>query len=459
MLKKLYYTGFVAYLFLILFSIVFYQERTVFIDIAYHLFQIIRTGDFTIQNFRFVAAVTQIFPLLASKLQFSLHSIMYAYSVGFYIYYALCYIICGAILKNYRAALIIFLLNILIATDVFYWIQSELLQGLVLLPLLFAILEHKGWDKKLSIIKWLIITAIVVTIVFAHPLLIFPFSYYLIFIALLNEKIISKRKLILTTILFVGAWLIKYLFFKTEYDSNAMENVKKIIACFPNYIHIYANKRFAIDCLHKFYWLPVFFVIITICLLKDRKWLLLILFFSYFLGFLLMVNISYSDNSVSVFYIENMYMPLTIFIAVPLVYYLLPNIKSESLLSICFIAITVSGIVRIYSYHDNYTKRLDWEMAFLKNHKNEKLIIDEHNVPMDILMMSWATPYEFWLLSTIHYQQSASIVILQNAQDLHWAVDRKDAFITQWGIFNYKDFSRRYFEFNDTKNSYHYFPK
>ncbi len=59
--------GIITYAILLLFSVFFFKERTVFLDVAFHIFQIVKTGDFTIQAGRFGAALTQIFPLASAK--------------------------------------------------------------------------------------------------------------------------------------------------------------------------------------------------------------------------------------------------------------------------------------------------------------------------------------------------------------------------------------------------------
>ncbi|MEZ5033101.1 MAG: hypothetical protein R2787_17065 [Saprospiraceae bacterium] len=38
---------------------------------------------------------------------------------------------------------------------------------------------------------------------------------------------------------------------------------------------------------------------------------------------------------------------------------------------------------------------------FLQDHPGQKLIVDDRLLPADTLLMTWASPYEFWLLSTL----------------------------------------------------------
>lgn len=57
-----------AYLILLLFAILFYKERSAYVDSAYHLFHIIKDDKFAIQNYSFGTFFTKLRPLLARKL-------------------------------------------------------------------------------------------------------------------------------------------------------------------------------------------------------------------------------------------------------------------------------------------------------------------------------------------------------------------------------------------------------
>ena len=118
--------GVCAYAILITFSILFFVERVGFMDLSFHLFCIIKDGDFAIQNNRFVAFFTQLFPLLSSKAGFGLTVVMKLYSASFIILNFTCFIILAFVLKSWRYGVIMVLLNVLMDTHTFFWAQSEL---------------------------------------------------------------------------------------------------------------------------------------------------------------------------------------------------------------------------------------------------------------------------------------------------------------------------------------------
>src|SRR5688572_1150130 len=103
--KRLYLLGFLGYAGALILSLAFYEERTAFGDIAFHLFEIIRKDGFAIQNHRFGAILTEVFPVVGLKLGLSLSAIMKLYSSGYVLFYLLCYGICGLALKQYAWSL------------------------------------------------------------------------------------------------------------------------------------------------------------------------------------------------------------------------------------------------------------------------------------------------------------------------------------------------------------------
>ncbi|TVR79834.1 MAG: hypothetical protein EA409_08890 [Saprospirales bacterium] len=103
--RLVFYGGFV-----ILFTLAawFFVERTAFVDISFHLFQLIHDG-IAIQNNRFVAILTQIFPIAGIHLGLPLKSLMLIYSLAFPIVYFVVFLILYEILKMRELAIAFFL--------------------------------------------------------------------------------------------------------------------------------------------------------------------------------------------------------------------------------------------------------------------------------------------------------------------------------------------------------------
>lgn len=453
--KNLYRLGVVAYAVLFIFALVFYKERTVFVDIAFHLFCILKDGHFAIQNFRYGAVVTQVFPLLASKLSLPLNIVAVIYSSAFIAYYFLCYILCGSVLKQYRMALVMLLFNILFVTDTFYWIQSELPQGIALLVVVFAYLTTRD-SLEIQMPALMVLLFSFTVLHFFHPLLFIAVFYTFGFFILNNKTELNRKLLLLCAVWFIIVWIVKVKFMPVAaYDSQRMDIADKFKELIDRHFSNRATEKFALACLYKFCWIPISIFLIVRHYLKERQYKMLWFFFVSFIGYLLLVNISYPQVWVPAFYMENFYLILAVIIAVPFVYDVLPSFQKPNTAVFIMSAILLTAIVRIYGTHLKYTDRLNWQRKLLSENLNKKLVIKEDKTIEKKLLMTWGTPYEFWLLSTIENGHTASILITDHLDDFSAPVMWKNkAMITTYGTYDYADMPARYFKFTDTVSKY-----
>jgi hypothetical protein len=189
--KRVFILGLCTYSVLFIFSILFYKERTVFLDIAYHLFYILKDGSLAIQNNRFGAAITQLFPLVGSKIGLSINHIAQLYSVGFILFYGMTFVFICQVIKNSKIALVFLLFSVLMTTHTFFWIQSELPQGAAFLFIFLGIFDNVL--KRTTIPAYFIWIAsfLLIIVCFTHPLLLFAcfFSFLFSFFILIIQQI------------------------------------------------------------------------------------------------------------------------------------------------------------------------------------------------------------------------------------------------------------------------------
>ncbi len=450
--KRLYRIGFVAYGVLMAFAMVFFKERTVFVDIAFHLFHIIKNNDFAIQAYRYGAVVTQVFPMLARKMSASLTTIMLVYSAGVMLYYIACYWLCGSVLKNYRLALVLLFSQFLFTTNAFFWMQAELQQGLAFMIVVFGFVGKLG--EKPSASLWLLTGASIIFANFFHPLLFVPFFFVAIFFLANKHDNYNKLGLLLTMGICIAMYFVKKQYFSNPYDEQTSKGVNNFLWTFPHYWGIASNRKFLADCLNKFYWIPVTAAAICIYYTIRRKWLFLALFLPSFIGFLLLVNVSFPHNAEVDFYMENLYLPLGIIIALPLVYHLMPYLYNRRLAYPITIAILLTGLVRIYMAGTFQTDRIKWQRAFLQQNGDKKMLISSKIMPMEKLKITWGTAYEFWLLSTSEQGKSASIVIDDHVENLLTFKWENKEFLGSFEHIPYEQLTPEYFKFTDTVTHY-----
>ena len=120
MYKKILLLGIATYAVLLFLSLLFFKERTVFLDVSFLLFNILKDGHFAIQADRFGSVLTQAFPLVSSKLHLPLKWIMINYSAGVVLYYFTIFLLCIKTFKNWQLGLAMILFNTLMVSYTFW---------------------------------------------------------------------------------------------------------------------------------------------------------------------------------------------------------------------------------------------------------------------------------------------------------------------------------------------------
>lgn len=422
-------------------------------DTTLFTFNILRKGAFSIEHYRFIAVFTELVPLLASKLSASLKGVLLGYSFGFWVCFFICYLLCGAVFRKYHYALGILLINTLLVTEIFYWPISELPLGLALLLTIMAFLEDKSL-KQLNTVHFFILAVFTFTLAFAHPLMMFPASFGLLFLYLgTTEK--SRRSLyVAVAAFFIFSVAIKQVFFKEDYDNSSMHSIVNFKTLFPNYFDLTSNRTFFKAFLTKFYWIPLCTILIVSVYLYSKNWLKLGLFLAYLVGYTLLINVCYHTSDASLFYIENLYQPLAIILAVPLLADILPAVKKPQAALVMVLLIVLTGLSRIYFAHNKYSERLDWYRAYINANIDSKQMVSVSKLPAEKVVMAWPSPYEFWMLSTLEKDRSASIIFFDDNNSPEWAKPETRAMVTTWGAFPYKELDKRYFKFTDSFSAY-----
>ena len=456
MYRRLYTLGIGAYVIMLFFSILFYKERIIILDTADMLFYIAQSGSFSVYASRCGALVTQILPLLSVKLGLSLNAIMVSYSINFTLYYFACYLVCGSVLKRYELALVMLLGHILFVTDTFYYIPSELPQGVDFLLVAFAWISRIGADgsTRSANVPLVLALACCFAAAFFHPLVLFVLVFIILFFALRKDVLIPGRVYVAVIAVFCSGLAVKALFFSIPYDRHAASGIKNFITLFPHYFDLYSNKLFLHHCITKYYWIPILTIVISVVYAIQQEWRKAGLFLFFIIGYVLLVNVSYPTSATPLLYFENQYLPLGFFLALPFVYDVLPRLGNVKMAVAALSLIILTGCLRFYTMHDKYAARLNWERNFLSANGDKKLIAKATKADEQTLLMLWGTPYEFWLLSTSEQNKTASIIIDADPWQRGWATEKRNSFVVNWNMYRYKDLNPRYFHFADTTTAY-----
>lgn len=449
--KALYHLGFLGYGITLILAIIFFQERAAFADLAYHLFEIARKGTYAFQNYRIGAVFTQSFPLLAFKLGLGLKDVMMMYSCGFVLFYLLCYWICGAVLKQYRWALLLLIINTLFVSHTFFWIQSEFPQTLALMCIFFALAS--AYPKE----YWsLLLQAVLLCVIaFTHPIIPVPFYFTLAFFFFRGDM--PLRRGLSLGFVFGIFYSIKTLAFQTKYDRGSMSTIKNFYRLFPNYLDIESNHRFLKLCLTHYYWMPIVLVFIVYCYVRRKKHLQLSLCLVSFALYLLLVQVCYPNVDINTpdCYPENLYLPLAVILGLPLIWDVINGFQHNFLAALILTMLLISYATRPFYTKSFYQKRQALLSNFIKQHQSEKLVAHTRHAHMEHEPIMWASPYEIWLLSTLHNKQTASLILTDSVDKYGWMTNEGgNIFITTWGYSQHHELPPRYFVFRDSVSKY-----
>jgi hypothetical protein len=175
-------------------------------------------------------------------------------------------------------------------------------------------------------------------------------------------------------------------------------------------------------------------------------------------GFVLLVNVPFYEAVGQQFYMENLYLPLAVFAAIPFVFEVLSTqTKNDRLATNGAIALGILfaiNLLRIGQAQQIWAAKLHWEQAYLQSTANfpkRKLVLADKDVPMDVLKMSWGSPYEFLMLSSLENPDSARcIIISDDANKFDPQLAEPRLFLGSFKNYPFEDLPQRYFRIRDT---------
>lgn len=399
--------GLVTMLVLLAFAWHFYRERTAFYDLSYHLFYYLKDkGLFVlrtlfVQNRRFVAIATQLPTILAIKANWSLEAVQRLYSVIFILYYLAVFLLCAYWFRNEHVALVVALLFVLLASRTFYWAQSELPQSLAALLLFYG-----GVARQAPVqfrFSTLALAALVPVFIFGHPLCILPFLFIWAYDWLLNRRFRDWGYYGLLALAFAMYGLRALLTPPGSYESTHMTFTPNLVKYFPYYLGLESFHNFWRLCAGGFLALPVLLLLLTGFYARQRTWLAwlrLALVWGFVAGYAFIINVSNPDYTEAT-YLENLYLPLTLFVAIPFAMELLPALERRvpTLATGALLLGLGARLAVVWHQHLPYTAYQQWLrhlLAYTGQYPERKFLMYPDNVDPYRLRAGWP----WWSMAT-----------------------------------------------------------
>lgn len=437
---------------LLFFAWHFYLVRVAYLDLAFHTFTYTKTNQLFIQNNRFVAAITQIVPLLAIRAQLSIDVVMRLYSLAFIIYYSAVFFISAGPLRNERVALVVPLMFTLLVSNTFYWAQSELPQGLALLLLYYAVVSSQ---VPVRAPRWLLLIALVPAIIYCHPLLIISFIFLWGYDFLLRQRFRDWKYYVLLLIALLSYGVRMHSIAPGSYEAQRLNFPDNLKHYFPHYLTLPSNQQFIQQWAGGYWALPLVLAALTIFYIwyckQPLRLLRLLWIWLFVIGYSQVINISYPDIGTGIsYYFENLYLPLGLFIAVPLALELLPAVQSSHLavagLALLFV-VRLGAIWQAHYTHSAYQHWLTNVLRYTKPFSSHKVVFDRANVLPYHSDLSWATAYETLLLSARSGPSAThTIFITPKTEQMGWELAQPALLLTELEELPYTQLNPHYFQ-------------
>lgn len=460
MLKRcsIYHIAIFFIFILTLLSIYSYKERMLFVDPAWIVFNIIHQKKWIIAEHRYGAFITQLFPLIVSYLGGSIKSILWIYSTSFYLFYLSVAWIVGRVLRQEWLAMILAIYLTLFVSDVFYWPNNEVHQGIAWM-LLFIGLYLRIYERP-SLILICISGIAAFLAVSSHLLVAIPllFLWSLIHIHKRFKNSFNHKIFWCFTGFILLLILIRYYLSNAGwYDPIKLQGVKEMsVQSISKSFRSGQSQTFLQSLIHN-YWISILvFLLSNYFLLKSRRYFSFMLLWGFSLAYYVLICITFPeayDRNLR-FYMESEWAALSIIIAAPMVIYLRKNLNTK-LIFIIILSIRCIYILSSYTFFHQRFNELSNMLVRMEEKGITKAIIEEHEeIGQDYFIMTWGLPIESWLLSEMNPQLTSMTFKLINEEE-HISLGT-DSFYSCFGVESIQHLNLRYFNL-DTVQQYMYF--
>lgn len=452
--------GYITWLVMLAMALVFFRERAFFMDAGFQLFNLINEEHFQLYHYRFVTGIPQIIPLILVKTGAPLSVVAMSFSASYILFFLLVYHLLVRYLKNDFLGWVLVGLFTFISLDTFYHMQSEFYLGLALLLLSFGVVlrwAEMGQDdrKKNQKTMALPLAALLVTVGFSHKLSLVFFGFLWAFFWL-SKKEIRKWWYYAFLVFFLAVAAVKSIYFTNWYEAAKQADFQNNLnQYFPHLHTLPSNLVFLKRCILYYYMLPILLGVVSVFYFWKKSWLKLLMVWGGTLGFLLLYNIS-DPTAAFRFYSEVTYLPLIIFVAVPLFFDVLPYFEKIKWLPYLLAGTIVFRLTVIVFNHHVFENKFTWIERKLEEGKTlgtNRLLMLSADAPQDTLLMEWGTPFSAMHLSALKNPKAAATILVKPNFDWYKdKMERTDVFFSYFDkILEKKELNRRYYDMTDGK--------
>ena len=421
-------------------SLYYWQARTLYADAAFQSFLLISSGEPAIMVQRYGAILAQGPALLALKLGFSLPVILKVYSVAFTLYPLVFAWLLWKPLRSPQLALVVILFLGLAQAHTFFWIQNELLPACMLGLLLIGVVQRNPGPAWYILPLWYALLALSL---YTHPSVLPIVLFVLVFWGWVNRKELTWQY---GTLLLAFVLIVVYKHFIAEatwYDALGYAALSESPERFFQLLSLESTRFFGERLLSTYYLLAIAFVGTVFALGLQKRWVPLILLLGGVVGWLVIVLTRYHTNTL-VMYMESYYLPLTIFIGLPLVYYVWGRGHRRWWIGVMLV-ISIVRITQIIDAARPYEQRLAWLTAQheqMQNHPEQRFYLDKVHVNPHLVTFDWSVPFETMLLSSLSGPSDTRTLYLRQEWETPESLQIPGAVPTPFDPYTYERINR-----------------
>lgn len=447
-------------LILLIFAVLFANERIIFSDTAGYLMEMVNKEGFVVPTNRFVSIFSQLLPLAGIKLELSLATVVVLYSLNFILIPIGCAVLCSIWLKQWKVAVSILLLYTLMSTHVFYYPVSEFQIGLCLLFLFHAVFLYTiagRFSCPARVALYLFQYLLLLVIVFSHPLSMLVFVGWAIWLFLIRPQ--NRKALIMPFVIAIAMFLVKELFFKAQlngvaFDEQRAEGIKNFASLFPNYFEGNLFRSFIGAMKDDYFLLPVLCIVFSFLLWRGKRRLAALALPALLAFFTLLVCVSFYQDSYNYYY-EHLLLPVPFFLALA---FCTLDIRKHQGRNLRFAALTLVfavSVLKVYSGHEVRERRFAWYRQYLglmETLEVQKATLSRDYISVDERGTYWPAAFESLLLSSLKGPDSSkTLFLVWNYNSLREDIKVRDKLAYDGGHWTIDIYNPKYFRLNKSQ--------
>lgn len=415
-MKKYQTIGHISMIVLLILAIKYYLIRTLYVDPAAQIFEMILSKNFEIYVNRYSMVLNQILPWISINLRLQLKYILLTYSISFVLVYYGFYLICTRLLKNVTAGLTI-VLTVVCIRHAFIHSISETYLGIVYASTFYAWLYYPRKIRNLiyrSIIFYVVGFILMLLCYFIHPVTVFMIVFVLVY-KYLDEKKLINWKYILLILLTCLLFILKFIHTKsTSHEDKFYSELYNFKSLIPSLFKLNSTSFF-FQSFTKLYIYPVMLLgFFTIWCIKRKEYLKLGFTCMYIIFFLLVTWIVYNKGD-STIAMESRFMPIMFFVSIPIGKEIMEKDSTLLIKKLFLIGLITIGYTGIIKATRPYTERLKYlksTIQLAEQFKASKLVIEKNNLQSDKLIVNWAYAFESLMYSSLQRNTDAKTIYI-----------------------------------------------